>query len=130
MANFHMKPGEHVVRDTEFARYLRRHLRDESLFTAFNTVSGRWFLALWIRKDQGLAQDIEDLGENLELATRALVVALERSRDGITAEDLKKRFIRSEQRGMQIDIAEAQEFNEMQDWVQKKTGSEIPVLIK
>lgn len=129
MGIFKVVPGEHVVRDTEFSGFLRRHLRDPDLFTAFNTIEGRWFLARWIRKDQGLAQDIEDLGANLERADRKLVADLERSRDGVSSEDLKKRYIRREQAGMEFEVEQAQEFQEAQDWVQKKTGSTVPVLV-
>lgn len=129
MGIFKIRKGEHVVRETEFVRYLRRHLRDETLFTGFNVLTGRWFLGLWLRKDQGLAQDIEDLGANMEGATRQLVKDLERSRDGITAEDVKKRLLKHEQRGIDQEREEAEEFQEVQNWTMKKYGSDVPVLL-
>lgn len=129
MGTFTVRKEEHAIRDTEFARHLRRHLRDENLFTAFNNFTGRWFLGLWIRRDRALAQDIEDLGESMELANRKLVQDLERSRDGVTADDLKRSVMRAEKRAIQKDNEQAQEFQEAQDWVMKKTGSSVPVLM-
>lgn len=125
---FAMRAEEHVVRETEFCTFLRRHLRDPELFTAFNVMTGRWFLGLWIRKDLGFAQDIEDLGVNLELASRSLVRDLERSRDGVTKEDLKKALMRKEMRGIEIETRDAEELQEVQNWTQKKSGSTIPAL--
>lgn len=129
MATFRMQPGEHVVRETEFGSFLNRHLRDPDLFTGFNTVTGRWFLGLWIRKDQGVAQDVEDLGENLELADKQLVKDLERSREGITKDDMRKALLRHEMRGIEVETEFAQEHQEVQNWVQKKSGSPVPALM-
>ena len=129
MGIFRIKAGEHVIRDTPFADYLRRHLRDENLFTGFNTKSGRWFLGLWLRKDQGIAQDIEDLGTDLELADRRLVRDLEQSRDGVTKEDIKKGFAQHERDYLERQSREAEEFQDVQNWVQKKSGSPVPAII-
>lgn len=126
---FVMRAEEHVVRETEFCDFLRRHLRDPELFTAFNVMTGRWFLGLWVRKDQGVAQDVEDLGANLELATRGLVKDLERSRDGITKEDMRNSLLRKERTFVDGEVAFGEEFQEMQDWTQKKSGSPIPALL-
>ena len=109
-------------------RQLRRSLRDESLFTAYNTETGQWFLAYWINKDRGLANDVDDLGPNMEFATRKLVKQLEQSRAGVTATDIKKRFEKAVRRGWEIETEEAQERSEVSDWVQKKSGSPVPIL--
>ena len=53
MGTFRMRSGEHVVRDTDFARHVRKQLRDPNLFTGYNVRSKRWFLGLWLRKDEG-----------------------------------------------------------------------------
>ena len=126
---FQMRGGEHLVRDTEFARYVREHLRDEQLFTCYNAVTKRWFLGLWLNKDAGVAQDVEDLGVNLELANRNLVKDLERSREGITADDMKRSIMRAEKRAIERQNQEAIEFQEAANWLQKKSGSDVPVLM-
>jgi hypothetical protein len=128
MGPFTIRLGEHKVIETEFVRQLRRRLRDESLFTAYNTATRQWFLAYWINKDRGLANDVDDLGPNMELATRKLVKQLEQSRAGVTANDIKKRFERAVRRGWEIDTEDAQERAEVQDWVQKKSKSPMPIL--
>jgi len=129
MAMFRMKRDEHVVRDTEFGRFLQRHLRDPDLFTAYNMKEGRWFLAYWVRKDTAVAYDVEDLGANMELAHKGLVVQLERARDGVTKDDMKKALVRNEMKGVEIETQAAQEFHEIQDWTQKKSGSTVPALL-
>ncbi len=129
MGPFTVRLGEHVIRETDFVRYLRQRLRDDSLFTAYNTETKQWFLAYWINKDQGLANDVDDLGPNMELATGRLVKQLERSRVGVTANDIKKRFEKAVRRGYEIETEEAKERQEVQDWTQKKSGSDVPVLI-
>jgi len=128
MGIFTIRRDEHRIIETEFVRYLRRTLRDESLFTAYNVQTKRWFLAYWVNKDRGLANDVDDLGPNLEFATRKLVKQLERSREGVTASDIKKRIERTMRRGWEIETEEAAERHEVQDWVQKKSGSSIPIL--
>ena len=128
MGPFTVRPGEHVIRDTDFVRHLRQRLRDDSLFTAYNTETGQWFLAYWINKDRGLANDVDDLGPNMEFATGRLVKQLEQSRVGVTATDIKKRFERAVRRGWEVETEEAKERHEVQDWVQKKSGSSIPIL--
>jgi hypothetical protein len=129
MGIFTVRAGEHVVRETPFADFLRRHLRDPNLFTGYNMIEGRWFLGLWIRKDQGLAQDIDDLGANLELASRDLVKMLERSRDGVTKDDIMRSIVAAENKGLEFETQQAQEFNEAATWLQKKSGSNVPVLM-
>ena len=129
MGIFRMRAGEHQVRDTEFGRYVRKQLRDPNLFTGYNTIEKRWFLGLWIRKDQGVAQDIDDLGAEMELATRELVRMLERSRDGVTTDDLKRSVVAAEKRGLDFERQECEEFQNMQNWVQKRSGSPVPVLM-
>jgi hypothetical protein len=129
MGIFRVRAGEHQVRETPFADFLRRHLRDPNLFTGFNTQTGRWFLGLWVRKDQGLAQDIDDLGENLELANRELVKMLERTREGVTKDDLRRSVVAAERKGLEFETQQAQEFQEVQEWVQKRSGSNVPVLM-
>ncbi len=126
---FRMKRDEHVVRETEFCNFLRRHLKDPSLFTAYNVKEGRWFLAYWVRKDIAVAYDVEDLGANLELAHKGLVKQLERSREGVTKDDMKKALLHKEARGIEIETRDAEEFQEMQNWTQKKSGSPIPALL-
>jgi hypothetical protein len=128
MGPFTIRLGEHKIIETEFVRQLRRRLRHDSLFTAFNTETKQWFLAYWINKDRGLANDVDDLGPNMELATRKLVKQLEKAREGVTANDIKKRFEHAVRRGWEIETEEAQERHEVQDWVQKKSGSPIPIL--
>lgn len=128
MGPFTIDRSEHKIIETEFVRQLRRRLRDDSLFTAFNTETKQWFLAYWINKDRGLANDVDDLGPNMEFATRKLVKQLEKAREGVTATDIKKRFERAVRRGWEIDTADAQERDEVQDWVQKKSGSPVPIL--
>ena len=128
MGPFTIRLGEHVIRETDFVRHLRCRLRDPSLFTAYNTETQQWFLAYWINKDRGLANDVDDLGPNMEFATGKLVKQLERSRDGVTANDIKKRFCSAVRRGWEVETEEAQERHEVQDWVQKKSGSPIPIL--
>ncbi|MHC4511295.1 MAG: hypothetical protein ACYTAO_20490 [Planctomycetota bacterium] len=128
MGPFTIRRDEHRIIETDFVRHLRRTLRDDSLFTALNVQTGQWFLAYWINKDRGLANDVDDLGPNMEFATRKLVNQLECSRAGVTAEDIKKRFERAVRTGWQIETEEAQERREVQDWVQKKSGSPIPIL--
>lgn len=129
MGIFRMRAGEHVVRDTPFADFLRRHLNDPNLFTGFNLKERRWFLGLWVRKDEGLAQDIDDLGADLELATRELVKMLERTREGVTKDDLKRSVVLAEKKGLEFETQAAQEFQEAADWLQKKSGSNVPVLM-
>ncbi len=129
MGPFTIRLGEHKIIETDFVRHLRRRLRDDSLFTAYNTETQQWFLAYWINKDRGLANDVDDLGPNMEFATGRLVKQLERSRDGVTATDIKKRFERAVRRGWEIETEGARERQEVQDWVQKKSGSDVPVLI-
>ena len=129
MGPFTVDLSEHAIIDTECVRHLRRHLHDESLFTAFNTVTGQWFLAYWINKDRGLANDIDDLGPNMEFATRDLIRQLERSREGVTADDIKKRFFDAQMRNVEFETEGAQERQEVQNWVQKKSGSDLPVLM-
>jgi hypothetical protein len=119
----------HKIRETDFVRHLRRHLRDETLFTAYNVQSRRWFLAYWVNKDRGLANDVDDLGPNMEFATRKLVQQLERSRDGVTASDIKKRIERTMREGWEIETEEAKERQEVQNWIQKKSGSPVPILM-
>lgn len=128
MGPFTIRRDEHQIIETDFVRYLRRRLRHAALFTAYNATTGRWFLAYWINKDRGLANDVDDLGPNMEFATRKLVNQLEHSRSGVTAADIKKRFERAVRTGWQIETEEAQERQEVQDWVQKKSGSSIPIL--
>lgn len=128
MGTFTIRRGEHKIIETDFVRYLRRQLRDESLFTAYNVETGRWFLAYWINRDRGLANDVDDLGPNMEFATRTLVKQLERSRAGVTAKDIKQRFDRAVRTGWELETQEAQERQELQNWVQKKSGSPVPVL--
>ena len=128
MGPFTIRPGEHVIRETDFVRHLRCRLRDPSLFTAYNTETQQWFLAYWINKDRGLANDVDDLGPNMEFATGKLVKQLEKSRDGVTANDIKKRFENAVRCGWEVEIEEAKERHEVQDWVQKKSGSPIPIL--
>lgn len=128
MGTFQIDRREHRVIETDFAKFLRRELRDRSLFTAYNVQTGRWFLAYWINKDRGLANDVDDLGPNMELATAKLVTQLRRSREGVTADDIKRRFERAARTGWEIETQEAQERQEVQDWVQKKSGSSIPIL--
>lgn len=129
MGTFRMRSGEHVVRETDFARHVRKQLRDPNLFTGYNIKEGRWFLGLWLCKDEGLAQDIDDLGANLELADRNLVRMLERTREGVTKDDLKRSVIAAERKGLEFERREAEQFQEMQNWVQKKSGSNVPVLM-
>lgn len=129
MGIFQMRSGEHVVRDTDFARHVQKQLRDPNLFTAYNTIAKRWFLGLWISKDRGLAQDIDDLGADLELADRKLVRMLERSREGVTKDDLKRSVIAADRKGLEFERRQAEEFQEVQDWVMKKSGSNVPVLM-
>jgi len=129
MGIFRVRAGEHQVRETPFADFLRRHLRDPNLFTGFNTQTGRWFLGLWVRKDHGLAQDIDDLGENLELANRELVKMLERTREGVTKDDLRRSVVAAERKGLEFETQQAQEFQEAATWLQKKSGSSVPVLM-
>jgi len=124
-----MRSDEHVVRETPFADFLCRHLREPGFFTGFNVVARRWFLGLWVRKDQGLAQDIDDLGANLELADRDLVKMLERTREGVTKDDLKRHVCLTEKKALEFETQQAQEFQEVQDWAQKRSGSNIPVLM-
>jgi hypothetical protein len=129
MGIFKMRAGEHVVRDTDFARFLRRQLNDETLFTGYNLKAQRWFLGMWVRKDQGYASDIADLGADMELASRSLVKDLERSRDGLTAADIKRNLVRADRRAVDLERQEAEEFQEVQNWAQKKSGSTVPVLM-
>ncbi len=129
MAMFQMKRDVHILRDTEFGRFLQRHLRDDTLFTAYNMVEGRWFLAYWVRKDTAIAYDIDDLGVNMELATKELVIQLERARDGVTKTDMMKALMRKEMKGIEIETQAAVEFQDMQDWTQKKSGSSVPALL-
>jgi len=129
MAMFQMQRDVHVVRDTEFSRFLQRHLRDETLFTAYNMQEKRWFLAYWVRKDTAIAYDIDDLGVNMELADKRLVQQLERARDGVTKSDMKKELIRNEMAGIEIETRAAEEFQEIQNWTQKKSGSPVPALL-
>ena len=128
MGTFTIRRGEHKIIETDFVRHLRRRLRDETLFTAYNVETKRWFLAYWINRDRGLAMDVDDLGPNMEFATSTLVKQLERSRDGVTAADIKRRFERAVRRGWEIDTEEAQERQELQDWVQKRSCSDVPIL--
>lgn len=128
MGPFTIDRREHQIIETDFVRHLRRRLRDDSLFTAYNTETKQWFLAYWINKDQGLANDVDDLGPNMEFATGRLVKQLEKSRDGVTASDIKKRFERAVRSGWEVETEEAKERHEVQDWVQKKSGSPIPIL--
>ena len=129
MGIFQMRAGEHVVRETPFAAFLRRHLNDPNLFTGYNLKEKRWFLGLWVRRDRGLAQDIDDLGADLELASRDLVKMLERTRDGVTKDDLRRSVIAADRKGIEFERNAAQEFQEVQDWLQKRSGSNVPVLM-
>lgn len=128
MGPFKFNRAEHELVNTQFASFLRRHLRDEDLFTAVNKQTGRWFLGYWINRDTGLANDVDDLGPNMEFATRELVKQLARSRQGVTARDVQKRFTDAQLRGIEIETQDAQERQEVQDWLQKRSGSDIPVL--
>lgn len=128
MGIFPINRSEHRIIETDFVRHLRRTLRDGSLFTAYNTQTKRWFLAYWVNKDRGLANDVDDLGPNMEFATRKLVKQLEQSRKGVTANDIKGRFERAVRRGWEVETEEAMERHEIQDWVQKKSGSPVPIL--
>lgn len=129
MGIFKIKRDEHRVIETGFACFLRRHLRDNALFTAYNIKAKRWFLGLWLNKDRGVAQDVDDLGVHMELATRDLVMGLERSREGITAADMRKSLLRCDKNRYVAECEAAEERQEVQDWLQKKTGSELPVLM-
>jgi len=128
MGIFPIDRAEHRIIETDFVRHLRRRLRDNSLFTAYNTQTKRWFLAYWINRDRGLANDVDDLGSNMEFATAKLVKQLERSRSGVTAKDIKRRFERAVRTGWEVETQEAQERQELQNWVQKRSGSDVPVL--
>lgn len=127
MNYFRIRPGEHKVRDTEFARFLRRHLNDPELFTCFNSKTGEWFLAYWVLKDQGVACDVSSLGVH-PVGSRELVRNLEATRKSASWEDLKRVIVRSAKAEYEQEIEEAEERQDVQNWVQKKTGSEIPVL--
>lgn len=125
---FRMRPSEHVIQVTPFSSYLRGHLRDPDIFTAFNVKTKRWFLAYWINKDQGLAEDIEELG-TVPVGTRALVKFLEETRKGEPTDTLRKSILRNHKARMVAEREESEEFQDVQNWVQKRSGSPIPVIM-
>ena len=129
MGIFTIDKAVHRIIETDFVRMLRRELRDPYLFTAINLETGEWFLAYWVNRDKGLANDIEHLGIDFSGATRKLVHELRASRKGITGADIKKRFAQVSKRRYEIEVEEGNEYDEMQNWLQKKSGSPVPIMV-
>ena len=125
MAAFQIRAGEHLVRDTEAARFLRTHLNDPALITIFNTRTKSWLIAYWLHRDTGIAYDVEDLGPE-PILTRDMVQFMERTKVGCTMQTIKGRLLQQHRNHMAQEEAESMQYAEAWSWAKKRTRDKAP----
>jgi hypothetical protein len=124
-----LKRGKQRLQDLDLTRFLRKELNDPELLTFWDVDTQQWVLAYWVHKDQGVVNVIEHLGTDLSYVDRAWVKNLKASKAGLTCAEIKDRLITSAKAQYAAEQAELEEYNAVQDWVQKKSGSPVPVLL-
>lgn len=69
----HYNPNKILVRDTEFARFLRGHLRDKRIFTCQFVRNRKWSVCYWINGTYGDLRELAPLGKE-PIGTRELTM--------------------------------------------------------
>lgn len=105
MIPVYVDPAVHHLQDTPFQRYIRKHMRDESLFTFRHARTGNWILAFWVNKLKGLLMELLVLGGSCQ-PTRAQVKQLEQW--DMRRSSNANRFQRNLRRIQQIDRTAAE----------------------
>jgi hypothetical protein len=126
-----LRADKHRVVETSVAHFFRRHLNDPDILTFWNVETGQWVLAYWLHKDQGLVDEIDDLGPAFGEVTSEFVQSLERCRKTYTKEDLRTRYLRGlKQQEHQWDEALYQD-QERWDWLRKRTKDKaiVPYMV-
>jgi len=118
-------PGIHRVRDTPFARTLRRRLNDPDIITFKHRATNQWILAYWLDRRRGIVDEIEDLGPNFELCQEQLVADLERCRGTVDFKKHKRRVIERRRDHARKMTDDTRELSERHMWLQKKLGTGV-----
>jgi len=122
-----LRRGVHFIRDTEAAKYLRRHLNDPDLITFFNAETGQYVLAYWVNRDRAIVDEIDDLGPNFEVMTHEFIRSLEESRRGTDPKELKRKLLRNAKRRTGRELERLEEHNDQYDWMKKRTADKAPL---
>lgn len=124
---FRIRKPEHALVDTALAGDLRRRYKNPNLFTVFNTRSKVWFLARWLIRDKGIAEELLDLGKGdaPRLQGRIYWAPPDASEGTSEADRIKRNAAAFEV----AEREESEEFQRVQNWVQKRSGSPIPVIM-
>lgn len=115
-----IREAVHKIRETEFVRVLRRRLNDPDLITYFNMETGLWVLAYWLSKTDRTVDEIEDLGPNLELATRDLADELERCRQATNFNGIKQKLIAKKRAKHRRFCDDMEKSKDERSWLHKR----------
>lgn len=80
---------EHVLQDIPLAETLRRKYNIPDIFTYWHALHRNWNVAVWIRKDQGLARDLLVVGSTPNEMSRSRLRTLEGRLFGPNLDDLR-----------------------------------------
>jgi hypothetical protein len=124
-----INPNVHVVKDTPIARLFRRVLHHEDMVTFFSLQTGQWILAYWVGGNKRVVEEVEDLGQAVEVVTPEFVQRIKACWKGVDWK-AKKRFLVGKQRDrirkMQDDVLENQE---VWDWCKRRNQGQMPYTV-
>ncbi len=118
MFMLHLNPSRHVLPPgpLEIERFLGRTFPGEPLFVYFHRHTGKWLIARWISKPQGLAFEMMTLGPVPIFQNPVQVYDLRaRLFDPQSRHDLKAHTAAIEYRQRMTQIQDAAELQELQD---------------
>lgn len=129
MAIVRLSPDKYMIRDTEVAHHFSRELGCECV-TYFFPETEQWILAVWLDRDKGLVEELEDLGTNFELLDRALAQKIKRGWGRRDVKEYKKQLMRRRAHRIFAKNEAIAADQERYDWLKKKTGEPIPYAFK
>lgn len=125
---FEVVPGTHRVKDTEVARFLRRELREPTLFTMWHCQSQKWCLCYWIHEGHHKADLIQEAGDVFEKGPQispedvSTLRLMHRTPD---FQRIKKRLVAAEQDELRKMDEATNDMRDLRAFIKKRTGNQV-----
>ncbi len=125
---FKVDPETHRVRDTEAARFLRRELREPTVFTYWHAESGNWCLGYWVDKQKGLADYLMEVGsvfDNGPILTEEAVFQLKCQHRRPDFQAQRRKIVQSERQEFNRMDDQRREYQDQRHYYKKRTGQDF-----